>query len=286
MKLKDLLYAVFPALGNKSVNDKLRSKLKGSNALDAKKLQTPLSLSTNPDAITNESLKQQYSDALKAKDKFEDKAKATIVCVTVSVSLIMGASGLLTTVASRFDFLVIRWLSYALFLYAVLSMIAAAIMDIKVIANENKIYTVPADCPEESIRETYDLCIGQNVTQNYIRNNYVFTAYECIRNALICLFVIMALAVMPIQYTKTGYDALAHKNTTRGYSYSETTLDSLGKNNASDVKEAIENALPSLHVENNHTYTLVDSEQRLFIKFQVWGNDIQVLSIEEISWEQ
>lgn len=286
MKSKDLLYAVFPVLGNKSVNDKLRNKLKDSNAPDAKELQTPLSLSTNPDAITNESLKQQYLDALKAKDKFEDKAKATIVCVTVSVSLIMGASGLLTTVASRFDFLVIRWLSYVLFLYAVLSMISAAIMDIKVIANENIIYIFPADCPEESIRETYDLCIGQNVTQNYIRNNYVFTAYECIRNALICLFVIMALAVIPLQDTKTGHDSVDHMNTARDYSYSEPTLDSLEKHNASDVKGIIESALPSLQTESNRTYSIVDSEKKLFIKFQIWGNDIKVLSIEEISWEQ
>ena len=198
MKPVDIIYTLIPVLGNRKANNKLREKLKNNAEQGGERLQTPLSTSSNPDAITVEILKEQYADALKTKDKFEDKAKATIICVTISVSLILGASGLLTTVASRFDFPLVKWLSYMLFLYAVLSMIFAAIMDIKVLMDENIVYLFHSDCPEEKIRETYDICIGKNETQNIIRNNYVFTAYECIRNALICLFAIMAIAVIPV----------------------------------------------------------------------------------------
>lgn len=286
MKLVDVLTPLVPVLGNFKANNKLRKKLNNNPGQGEESLQTPLSESSNPDAITVENLKEQYIDALKTKDKFEDKAKATIICVTISVSLIMGASGLLNTVASHFDFPLVKWLSYVLFLYAVLSMILAAIMDIKVLVDENTVFTVPADCPEEEIRETYDIYVGKNFTQNLIRNNYVFTAYECIRNALICLFVIMVIAVIPIHGSGTVTASHSKSYSQKGYSYSETTINTLGQHNTTDIKDIIETALASMQTTDGEIYNIVDSLNGLFIKFQINGNDICVLSIEEISWER
>ena len=285
MKPSDILYIIFPVIGNLETNYKLRKRLNTNSDQEGEQLQTPLKQSSNPDAITIESLKEQYADALEVKDKFEDKAKATIGCVTVSVTLILEASGLLTSLAGRFNYPLVCWLSYALFLYAVLSMIAAAIMDIKVIVNENIVFTFPADCPEEKARETYDVCVGQNITQNYIRNNYVFSAYECIRNALISLFVIMAIAVIPVDFGTVGLSS-STENAQRGYSYFETALYSLEQHDVSEIKEIIDNSLPSMQTEDGQTYSVVDKAHGLFIKFQINGNDINVLSIEEISWEQ
>lgn len=284
MKLKKFLYAIFPVFGNKSINEKVRKKLKDEEGQE--KLDTPLNMSSNPDAITNDHLKRQYEESLKVKDKFEDKAKATIVCVTVSVSLIMGASGLLTTLTSRFDYPLVRWASYVFFLYAVLSMIAAAIMDIKVLAEENRVYIIPLDTADEDLREAYDIYTGKNWAQNIIRNNYVFTAYECIRNALICLFIIMAIAVIPLHDSETTTQSNKSSNIQRGYSYNETTLDSLGQHDATEIRDIIENALPAMQTVDGQTYSIVDNANALFIKFQLNGNDINVLSIEEISWEQ
>ena len=284
MKLKKFLYAIFPVFGNKSVNKKIRKKLKDEEGQE--ELDTPLNMSSNPDAITNDHLKRQYEESLKVKDKYEDKAKATIVCVTVSVSLIMGASGLLTTLTSRFDNPLVRWASYVFFLYAVHSMIAAAIMDIKVLAEENRVYIIPLDTADEDLREAYDIYTGKNWAQNIIRNNYVFTAYECIRNALICLFIIMALAVIPFHDSETTNQSNKSSNIQRGYSYNETTLDSLGQHDATEIRDIIENALPAMQTVDGQTYSIVDNANALFIKFQLNGNDINVLSIEEISWEQ
>ena len=85
MTPKDILYIVIPVLENKTINNTLRKEIENNNEKDEEKLQTPLSTAENPDAITLEKLKKQYDDALKTKDKFEDKAKTTIVCVTISV---------------------------------------------------------------------------------------------------------------------------------------------------------------------------------------------------------
>lgn len=285
MKLIHFLYAIFPILGNIETSKKLRKRIKNEGEQADEKLQTPLNTSSNPDAISDESLKEQYEDALRVKDKFEDKAKATIVCVTVSITLIMGASGLLTTLANRFEHPLILWIGYALFIYAVLSMIFAAIMDIKVIVDENVVYSFPVDCPKENTRETYDICVGQNVTQNYIRNSYVFSAYECIRNALICLFIIMVFAVIPIN-TGTVRPYVPDTNSQRSFSYSESTLDKLGQYDMEEIRKIIETALPLMQTVDGQTYSIADNTNKLFIKFQLNGNDLNVLSIEEISWEQ
>ena len=55
--------------------------------------------------------------------------------------------------------------------------------------------TVRADA---NVRVEYDRCITKNRTTNLIRNNTVFTSYECIRNSLVCLFVILLLSAAPI----------------------------------------------------------------------------------------
>lgn len=286
MKPVDVLTTLVPVLGNLKANSKLRKMLNNNAEQGGERLQTPLRMSSNPDTITDENLKEQYVDALKTKDKFEDKAKATIICVTISVSLIMGASGLLNAVASQFDFPLVKWLSYVLFLYAVLSMIFAAIIDIKVLVNENIVFRFPADCPEKEIRKTYDILVGKNNTQNLIRNNYVFTAYECIRNALICLFVIMAIAVIPIHGTGITNASHSKEYRQRGYSYSETTIDALGQHGMTEIRDIIETALTSMQTTDGQIYYIIDSPNGLSIKFQINDNDISVLSIEEVSWER
>ena len=284
MTIKGILYFVIPALGNKATINILRKKINNNGGIVKEKLQTPLSMAENPDVITNDNLKKQYDDVIKAKDNFEDKAKATIACVTISVSLIMGASGMLNTITSRFDYPLVHWWSYILFVYAVLSMITAAIMAIKVLADENKIYCFPADCPREKERETYDRCIGQNVTQNYIRNSYIFSAYECIRNALVCLFVIMAIAVMPMTSTTTSYKASVSSQ--RDYLYSEYAINALSKYDPNKIKTIVENVLPSMQIKVGETYSIVDHKNSLFIRLQVIENGFNILSIEEISFEQ
>lgn len=284
MKLKDILYIVFPALSNKAINNTLRKKIENNREIDDEKLQTPLSTAENPDDITVEKLKKQYDDALKTKDKFEDKAKTTIVCVTISVSLIMGASGMLNSVESRFDCPPIQWLSYTVFVYAVVSMITAAVLAIKVLVDENKIFVVSADCKIEDERDTYDKCIGQNVTQNYIRNNYIFTAYECIRNSLVSLFIIMAIAVIPIKPSTTSRGTA--RDSHRGFSYDESVIDMLSKYDVDMIKTIVEDALPEMQIKEGEIYSIVNRKNSLFIRFQVINNNISIIEIEEISFEQ
>ena len=283
MKREDILYAVFPSYGNKKANEILRKKLSSQDNSVA--LETPLGNAKNPEAITEEQLKEQYDSSLKQKDKFEDKAKATILCVTVSVSLMLGASGLLNSISSRLAIPIIHWVSYGLFLYAVYSMITAAVMDIKVLSSENTIYLIPADTADEDKRTAYNQYVGMNWAQNSIRNNYVYSAYECIRNALICLFIIMAVAILPSQApSKSGNSQSA--SAVRNYSYNESTIVALGKHNAQEIRNIVEAAAASMSINDGQVYCVVDNANSLFIKFQANGNDFVILSIEDVSWKK
>ena len=76
MKPSDILYIIFPVIGNLETNYKLRKRLNTNSDQAGEQLQTPLKQSSNPDAITIKSLKEQYANALEVKDKFEGEAKA------------------------------------------------------------------------------------------------------------------------------------------------------------------------------------------------------------------
>ena len=286
MKFIDICYAVFPIAGNRKDNKKLRDKLNNCDNNKDLYVDTPLSIATNPETITEKTLEEQYEKALLVKDKYEDKAKATIVCVTISISLILGASNLLNTLTSRFGGRFIQWICYILFLYAVLLMIAAGIMDVKVLVAENIVYTVPLDTPDENKRSVYDLYTGKNWAQNLIRNNYVYSAYECIRNALISLFLIMAIAVIPISCLSKTNDYLSNANNRRDYAFAEETITKLEEYGSEKIKNIIETALPSMQTTEGQIYSIADSANSLFVRFQISGNEIKILTIDEISWEQ
>ena len=59
----------------------------------------------NADKLSLESLKEQYADTFEIKDKLEDKAKTNIIGITISITLIMGASGILSALAKLISFL-------------------------------------------------------------------------------------------------------------------------------------------------------------------------------------
>lgn len=156
----------------------------------------------NKDDVKLEDLKEMYDDTFRRKDKIEDKAKTNILSVSISITLIMGASGLLSDVKSKFvGHAWIAWTVFILFIIAVIYMLSAGILVIKMLTNENSmehiLITSLANGGEE-LRNEYSICIKKNNYRNFIRNNYVFTSYECIRNALFCLFVVLIVIIIPI----------------------------------------------------------------------------------------
>lgn len=94
-------------------------------------------------------------------------------------------------------------------------MLIAGIMSIQVLIKENILHSIPLSERTKKDKKSIYIKTQLNVNQNLIRNNIIFSAYESIRNSVICLIVIFILTIIPysnknddsaIQLNQVSYD--------------------------------------------------------------------------------
>lgn len=156
----------------------------------------------NIDEIDIKYLDDDYKATLDAKNRFEDKAKTIIAALTIAITLILNLSKIIDTVANKIP---IPYFNYGIFILAILSilyMLMAGIMSIQVLIKENLLYSISLEKRTDK-KSIYQLT-QQNVNQNLIRNNIIYTAYLSIRNSVICLLIIFVLAIYPYQVSENN----------------------------------------------------------------------------------
>lgn len=278
--MNKLISILLPFYPNKKSNDSLRAKLADANNAGV------LCYIENSDKISAETLKEQYAETIRIKDKLEDKAKTNVAGITISITLIMGASGLLNTIYTKFNSPLISWLSFLLFSIAVIYMLIAGIMAIGVLINENELYTVQLNSLAENpqtLRDDYDQCIGQNRTKNLIRNNSVYTSYECIRNALVCLFVLLVFVTIPFSLNNFAYPYTENNMSGLEIVYSGSTIASIKENNwQTSIEQTIMQAKATGMLINNQTLGLLSANESLFVKVKLDNETITVLLVEPV----
>jgi len=127
---------------------------------------------------------------------------------------------------------------------------------------------------EEDRKKDIDLKIGLNRAQNTLRNNFVYTSYECIRNALICLFVVIVIAIIPVQDAKKQGQSFSHGN----FYYSEQAMNTINSGIDKDVVETFINTNLT-----NGEFATVDRVNKLFLKYSVDNNIVTVYLVEPIN---
>lgn len=278
--MSKVISAFLPFYANKKINDRLRTKLADTDSAGV------LSYIENSDKITIETLREQYNETMRTKDKLEDKAKTNVAGITISITLIMGASGLLSNIYTKFNFPLISWLSFLLFSVSVIYMLIAGIMAIGVLISENEVYTVRLSSLAENsqtLRDDYDKCIGQNTTKNLIRNNSVYTSYECIRNALVCLFILLVLVAIPFSAKKPIPQADINDFSTQNIVYSGSSVLSIKENEwQAEVEQTIMQAKSAGQLKGTQTIGLLSTNKNLFIKVAVDEDLITVMFIAPI----
>lgn len=279
--MSKVIDAVFPYVAYCKANKTLRKIL-----LDEPK--GVLCFNENADAISTDVLKDQYAETMRIKDKLEDKAKTNVVGLTITITLILGATGMLTTIYEKYSYPTFSWIAFILFTLAVIYMFLAGIIAIKVLIDENKIFVINLSsfaADETVLREDYDKCISQNRTQNIIRNNGVFTSYKCIRNSLICLFLVLVLSSVP--YVTADHDIadLEYTNAYKNYSfvYASSAINGVSEyadqlTAENDILQAIDSGM--LDKSKATPISIVDQGNKLFIKFGVEDNVITVFLVE------
>ena len=183
----DLINKLFPFIDNQRTNTVIKEKI---NCITNGKLT--LDYMNGYERLSIEQLKDFYNDTFEIKNSFEDKAKINVVGLTISISLILGLSDLIT----RIEYYGMVWLNIIvviLSIFAIGYMAIASILSISVLIKENvvnKVYPEDLLLKEEDLKKEYAKNTEINVNRNIIRNNYIYTSYECITNSLIILAII------------------------------------------------------------------------------------------------
>ena len=282
-----LMDAIFPMIANYKMNKILRNKLNPKNeAGEDIEPEGVLDYVENPDALSLEILKEHYLNTQRAKDKFEDKAKTNIIGVSISITLIMGTYGVLSVLNDKYPYPVLSWILFALIVISVAYMLIAGILVIHLLIGENEIYVVKLNSfasDETILRDDYDKCIAQNQKKNIIRNNYVFTSYECMRNALVCLFVILILVAIPSSLPNNdAHEILIHTSQSYSFLFSSSVVDFIKDEELrTSVESAINSKIESTQLSDvSQAFGIIDNNNNLFIKFEVSDGSVKVLLIE------
>lgn len=281
--MNDLIKKAFPFVENMQINKKIKGKI---HCIENKEVE--LEYMKKYKDLSIEQLKNFYNDTFKIKNKLEDKAKMNVVSLTISISLILGLSDLIAKVNKNIG---IDWLNIIMVIFPILSigyMVTASILSISVLIKENAIHVIfPEDLilEEEELKKVYAESTELNVKRNTIRNNYIYTSYECIINALVCLTVIFFLSVLPINGINNGED---RSSAYIGYKiiYSENFMDYCNEIDEHILKEKVADTINRSvdyikKFEDAYEIKIADEKHKLYIKFVKVKDRIIILNVQD-----
>ena len=264
--VKNIFEHIFPSYANRCSNKKVKHRIESRENLDCPSRENSL------DLLSKDELQSLLDKASQARTKLEDKAKTNVIGVTISVTLIMGAYTLVQNISGKYGTSIPFWIAFILFVSSVLYMIVAVIHAIHVLTAENIVYYPKPGLEGDEEKKDLDVQVGLNRAQNLIRNNYVFTSYECIRNSLICLFAVMVIAIVPLN-SKRIIDSYSQGS----YYFSEQALKSIKRGiDSVTVKRFID-----LKAKDGY-YFAVDEQDGLYIEYSIKDGNATVYVIEEI----
>lgn len=155
----------------------------------------------NEEVIINE-----YNKTLEIKNTLENKAKTNLVVFSVVISLILGLSVILKEIYMEYSNLkTIKNIVFILSIVSVLYLVLATIILVHMLNHENIIYgpnllSLKLEKDDNKLLEQYLHYTYYNRQYNLIRNNNVYTSYECIRNSIVGLVIIFIISVIPSEY--------------------------------------------------------------------------------------
>ncbi|MBP2073419.1 hypothetical protein [Thermoanaerobacterium butyriciformans] len=162
-----------------------------------------------------------------------------------------------------------------------------------VLVKENSVYKIwPEDLlsGEEKLKEVYALNTEMNINKNIIRNNYIYTSYECIINSLICLSIIFLLSLLPINDHQLNHLAYSANESDRYINYkiiyTENSTIECHKINKDTLEEMVTDIISRSNdyiktVEDASEIKIADKKHKIYIKFIKLGNRIIILNVQE-----
>ncbi len=264
---------IFPTISANKANKRLAEKINNEDS------QSNVPYIDNIDAVTIESFKQKYTETFEIKNKFEDKAKTNVIGITIAITVIMGASGLVNSLTNKYPSAIFHWVSFFILLVAIIYLLVAGIEAIRVLFNENTMSTVDiSDMSVDNlkVKDKYSDCINRNINRNIIRNNIVYSSYICIRNALICMMVLFVLISIPFSASKVDGDnvIIVQSNSFISYRSNINIPDNLS---ITDINNSIiQDKAEREAAEDGMVFSFVNLSEKYFVKYKCFGTEIIV----------
>lgn len=279
--IQSFINGIFPFGINQRANKKITERInrEGNFSYDSLSFIKEISSDEQLASISIQQLDDLYRSEISRKEKLEDKAKINIAGVTISVSLVLGASKLGTALNAKFQNGFLSVLFIILFILSALYMVLAGCYSLNMIMDKNTVSftSLGIDQPDETKKKELLKCIDFNRGMNTIRNNYIFTSYRCIQNSLILLFVVMVVVIMP----SSNINGKASAISTNNAFYYESTIDS-GITVAE--RQSAEQFIIK-RIQKNNTGSLqstIDAKDNLFVqyKYDAQNNRILIKDLE------
>jgi len=270
--IQAIIKQLFPSLQTRNANKKLKEKI------NSKESQSNIAFMDNVDAISIDSFKQKYAETFDVKNRFEDKAKTNVIGITIAITIIMGASGLIDSLIKKYAFIPFHWISFIFLLAAIIYLLVSGIDAIKVLFDENTMSTIGlAELSSNDIetKDKYDDYTNRNINRNLVRNNMLFSSYICIRNALICMMVLFILVSIPYTGAKRK-DDYKRIITNSSISYSSSITIPENVDIASVNNDIIQDKENRESFDDGVIYNLVNPDEKYVVRYKCFEEEIIV----------
>ena len=196
-QIQKIVYYLFPLFECRRANKKIS---KAMQELDRENINC-LVYMAGYDKLSQDDANVFLSKTMENKKTIEDKAKANLFGVTVSITIITGLAKMLfdlnNDVAGYTSWkIMLCFLAIAALFYMTL----AGVLSMKTLGELNIVYELfPEDMAleaQEKLKKTA-FQTEKNAKMNTMRNNYIYTSYRNIINSLICLCLLFLLLTVP-----------------------------------------------------------------------------------------
>ncbi len=269
--IQSIIGQVFPSVSMRKANKQLKE------AINSAENQSNRAAIDNFDQIPIENFRQKYVETFEVKNKFEDKAKTNVIAITIAITVIMGAYGLTGSLINKYSCITLHWISFIILLTAIIYLFVSGIDAIKVLFNENTMSTVGLpDLAADDVdtKEKYDDCTNRNINRNIIRNNFVYSSYICIRNALICMMMLFVLVTVPLTTTKSKDNIVVSSRSSISYSTTIIIPDEL---DVADINNCvIQDREARDSIDDGTIYSFVNLNRNYYVQYKCFGSEIIV----------
>lgn len=210
-------------------------------------------------------LEEEYKNAIEAKNRFEDKAKTIVAALTIAITLILNLSKIIETISDRFQSSTVNILIFVLAGLAIIYMLIAGIMAIQVLIKENLLFTISLLDRTKQDKKCIFITTQQNVNQNLIRNNIIYSAYRSIRNSVLCLVIIFILAILPSQHSPNSDVENEDVMTNENVCFSMETINWLNENTNRKISFDKIIDMYASGSDENVTKNIYDKEEKIIV---------------------